>query len=37
MPADDTERASMRTAFWAWAAITFGGLAAMICLPLMGR
>jgi len=37
MSSDDSERASMRTAFWAWTVIIFGGLAVMIWLPLTGR
>ncbi|MGF6821805.1 hypothetical protein M2317_000691 [Microbacterium sp. ZKA21] len=37
MPADHIEHASMRTAFWAWTVIIVGGLAIMICLPLVGR
>jgi len=27
----------MRFAFWSWAVIVVGGLAAMIALPLAGR
>ncbi|MER7796568.1 hypothetical protein [Microbacterium sp. NPDC096154] len=27
----------MRVAFWSWAVIVAGGLAAMIVLPLLGR
>jgi hypothetical protein len=32
-----SETAGMRFAFWAWTAIVFLGLAAMIALPLAGR